>query len=182
MARPVPQCALDLIKTFEGLHDGDKRTPHILDPQKCPAGIYTVGWGFALFEGGKPVRDWATALRIWRERWPAGMTRADADALLVQTAQDVCDRVVKLLGATEVNDHELGAMVSLAYNIGVGETGGAADFADSSVLRFTRLGDRPRAAASFLLWNKATVNGRLTVLSGLDRRRRTERDLYLKPV
>lgn len=175
--RPVPACALALIERFEGLHDGNKRTPILLEPQPCPAGVYTVGWGYALFEAGRPVRDRETAYRIWRRRWPHGFMRADADALLTEVAQDVCDRVVKLLFAVALNDHELGALVSLAYNIGVGEPGGGPDFADSTVRRKLIAGDRAAAAEAFLMWRFA--GGR--ELAGLAARRRAEREVFLTP-
>lgn len=176
--RRVPACALALIKRNEGLHDGDRRTPILLEPQPCPAGIYTVGWGYALFDRGRPVKDRATAMRIWRERWPHGFTRADADQLLEIVAQDVCNRVCALLRGVTLNDHELGALVSLAYNIGVGEDGGVPDFADSSVRRRLRAGDRLGAADAFLMWKFAGGQ----VLPGLVRRRGEERALFLKPV
>lgn len=173
--RTVPACALTLIKRFEGLHDGDKKTPNILEPEADPIGIFTVGWGYALFENGKPVKDKATALKIWRERWPNGMTRADADKLLVQVAQEVCDKVMRLVGDKPIRDGELGAMVSLAYNIGVGQKGGAADFADSTVLRKFLAGERTAAADAFRLWKFAGG----VELPGLVRRREAERALFL---
>lgn len=177
MSRRVPQCALDLIQSFEGLHDGDKRTPIILEPEKDPCGYYTVGWGYCLFWQGSPVTIAAQAEGIWRSRWPGGFTRADADALLVDTAQAVTDKVVGLLRGTALNDHELGALVSLAYNIGVGEVGGPADFADSTVRKRILAGDRPGAANAFLMWVRA--GGK--VLAGLVRRREAERALFLTP-
>lgn len=177
--RRVPACGVDLIKRFEGLHDGDKRTPNLLEPQADPIGIYTVGWGYALFHNGKPVKDKALALAIWKDRWPDGFTRADADALAEEVAQDVCNRILKLLPAScRVNDHELGALVSLAYNIGVGEVGGAADFADSTVRKRLIAGDRHGAADAFRMWRFA--GGR--VLQGLVNRREAERELFLTPV
>lgn len=173
--RPVPAQALALIQSFEGLHDGDRRTPHILEPQADPVGIYTVGWGYALFDRGRPVRDQALALKIWRARWPGGLDRAGADALLVQVAQDVCDRVVALLPGVALADHELGPLVSLAYNIGVGEIGGAADFADSTVRRQLLAGDRLAAANAFRSWRIA--GGKIA--AGLVRRREAERAVFL---
>lgn len=173
--RIVPACAIALIQCFEGLHDGDKTTPNILEPQADPIGIYTVGWGYALFLNGKPVKDKATALKMWRARWPAGMTRADADELLRQVAQEVCDKVMRLIGDKPVRDGELGAMVSLAYNIGVGERGGAPDFADSTVLRKFLAGERTAAADAFLMWRFA--GGR--ELAGLVNRRTAERLTFL---
>jgi len=178
-SRKVPACGLELIKRFEGLHDGDKATPLLLEPQADPVGIYTVGWGYALFQNGKAVTDKALALKIWKERWPSGFTRADADALLATVAQDVCNRVLRLLPNLTLSDNELGALVSLAYNIGVGEEGGADDFADSTVRKRLLAGDRKGAADAFMMWNKGRVNGKLVVLAGLDNRRKAERALFL---
>lgn len=166
--RTVPACALALIKRFEGLHDGDKKTP-VLEPQADPIGIWTVGWGYALSLNGKFVRDKATAMKVWRERWPKGMTIADADALLLTVAQQVCDRISKLIGDKPVRDGELGAMVSLAYNIG------AANFAGSTVLRKFLAGDRTGAADAFSMWVKAGG----TTLPGLVTRRMAERLTFL---
>ena len=173
-ARDVPACALALIRRFEGLHDGDRQTP-VLEPQADPIGVYTVGWGHALFVGGKPVRDRETAYRLWRARWPAGMVRADADALLKIDAQAVCDKVAALFPSTPLSDAQLGAMTSLAYNIGVGEIGGAADFADSSVRRRLIAGDIQGAADAFRMWRFA--GGR--ALPGLIARREAERAVFL---
>lgn len=174
-ARDVPACAITMLKRFEGLHDGDKKTPNLLEPQPDPIGIYTAGYGYALFENGKPVKDKERAYRIWRARWPHGMTLHDADALLLATAQDVCDRVLRLFPNKALSDGELGALVSLAYNIGVGEEGGAADFADSTVRRRLLNGDRKGAADAFRMWVKA--DGR--TLPGLVSRREEERRVFL---
>ncbi len=173
-ARDVPACALALIRRFEGLHDGDRKTA-VLEPQADPVGIYTVGWGHALFAGGRPVKDRETAYRLWRARWPAEMARPDADALLKADAQAVCDKVVALFPNTPLSDAQLGAMISLAYNIGVGEIGGAPDFADSSVRRRLIAGDVEGAADAFRLWRYA--GGR--ELPGLVARREAERAVFL---
>jgi lysozyme len=58
------------------------------------------------------------------------------------------------------------------YNIGVGA------FGASSVCRLTRLREFMRAAASFLLWNKA--GGR--VIPGLALRHAAERLVYLRGI
>lgn len=173
--RPVPACGLDLIRRFEGLHDGDKATANVLEPQADPAGIYTVGWGYALFEDGRPIRDRETAYRLWRKRWPTGFGRPDADKLLLSVAQETCDKVLGLLFGVKLADHELGALVSLAYNIGVGEPGGAPDFADSTVRRKLLGGDRPAAADAFLMWRYIDHRE----CAGLLNRRKAERALFL---
>lgn len=174
--RQVPGCGIALIRRFEGLHDGDKRTP-ILEPQADPVGIYSIGYGFALFLNGKPVKDRETAYRLWRQRWPNGFFAPDAEALLKATAQDVCNRALALLQGVTLGSNQIGAIVSLAYNIGVGEVGGAPDFADSTVRRKLIAGDRQGAADAFLLWKYA--GGR--ELAGLVERRKAERALFLAP-
>lgn len=174
-ARVVPGCAIVMLERFEGLHDGDKKTPNLLEPQADPIGIYTAGYGFALFENGKPVKDRERAYRIWRARWPHGMTLADAKTLLRATAQDVCNRILRLLPGVSLTDAELGALVSLAYNIGVGEEGGVADFADSTVRARLLKGDRRGAADAFRMWNRG--GGR--VIAGLANRREDERRVFL---
>jgi lysozyme len=174
--RPVPTRALELIQSFEGLHDGDKRTPLLLEPQADPIGIYTVGWGYALFDERGPVRDYETAMRIYNKRWPLGVTREIADELLAGVASDVGLRVLRLLPpGIALSGGEYGALVSLCYNIGVGEVGGRVDWADSTVRRKLIAGDRLGAADAFLMWNMA--GGR--VLSGLVRRRAAERAMFL---
>lgn len=175
VARVVPDLALVMLERFEGLHDGDKKTPNLLEPQPDPIGIYTVGYGYALFENGRPVKDKERAYRIWRARWPLGMTLVDAKALLRATAQEICDRVVRLFPGTVLTDHELSALICLAYNIGVGEEGGAPDFADSTVRKRLLKGDRKGAADAFRMWIKA--DGK--VLGGLITRREDERRVFL---
>jgi lysozyme len=175
--RPVPKRAIQLLMEFEGLHDGDKKTPNILEPQADPVGIYTMFWGYALFENGKPVKDKEQAYRIAKERWPNGWTRLEADNLLEEVAQQVCNRICELT-PVELNDNELSALVSLAYNIGTGEEGGAPDYADSTVRKRLLKGDRRGAAEAFAMWRFAGGKE----LPGLVRRRKAESDLFLEPV
>lgn len=95
------------------------------------------------------MTDRELAHRIWRARRPGGLTSVEADTLSRQVAQEVCDKICRLLSGRTPTDAQLGAMVSLAYNIGVGEVSGAADFADSSVLRKYLAGDTAGAADAF---------------------------------
>jgi len=71
--------------------------------------------------------------------------------------------------------NQLGALVSLAYNIGLEALAG------STVLRRHNAGDHEAAARAFALWNKARVKGQLQVLPGLTARRAAEAALYLTP-
>lgn len=168
---------LIIIKESESLHDGDPSTPS-LEPEMCPAGIWNVGYGHALTdERGrflKGAEGHAAALATWRRLWPNGMTRADADALLVSDVEALERRLSRLI-TTPLTDNQWSAVVSLTYNIGPGTPGGAFDFADSKTLAKINARDFAGAAAEFLDWYKS--NG--MVLRGLVARRRREAALFL---
>lgn len=175
--RQVNETARALIQRFEGLHDGVKTTP-ALEPQLCPAGYWTVGYGHALkrpdgslFKGAATK---AEAMAEWRRRWPGGMTRGDADALLTIDLQEFAAKVAPL-APERLTDNQFGALVSFAYNLGVGALAG------STLLKRLKMGDDAGAANQFLLWDKATdpATGRKVVLAGLTHRRQAERALFL---
>lgn len=119
----------------------------------CPAGVWTIGYGFT--SGVNPGDV---------------ITREDADARLDAELAHFASGVRPLL-TRPATPNQFGAMVSLAFNVGV------AAFARSSVLRLHNAGDFAGAARAFALWNKA--GGK--VLPGLVRRRAAEADLYLTP-
>lgn len=121
---------------------------------RCPAGIWTIGFGFT-----KGVKEGDV------------MTREEAEARLDAELAHFADGIRNLItGITTEN--QFGAMVSLAFNIGVGA------FSRSTVLRLHNAGDYEGAARAFGMWVKA--GGR--VLPGLVRRRAAEAALYLEPV
>ncbi len=68
--------------------------------------------------------------------------------------------------------HEQAALLSLSYNVGRGNV------VQSTLLRELNGGNYEAAAEQFLAWNKARLEGELTVVRGLDRRRHTERALF----
>jgi len=78
------------------------------------------------------------------------------------------DRCVDVL----LNDNERAALVSFAFNVGLG------NFKRSTLLRKLNQGDRAGAAREFPKWRKSKGK----VLRGLVRRRDAERLLFLKPV
>ena len=140
--------AVGLIADAEGLR---------LKSYRCPAGVWTIGRGHT-----NGVRPGATCSVAEADAWFLEDISASAEA-------------VKAACATKPDANELGAMTSLAFNVGDGA------FAKSTVLRATNAGDRQAAARAFGLWNKATVDGKLTELPGLTARRSAESALYLKP-
>jgi GH24 family phage-related lysozyme (muramidase) len=168
--RDVPQAAIDLIKSFEGIPDGDPATVNI-DAYLCPAGVWTIGWGHAIMDGGAQLKGAAHKARA-RALYPGGITRAQAEALL---AADLIPRAasVSSLLKVPVDDGQFGALIALVFNIGVG------NLKASTLLRKLNAGDVAGAAEQFLAWDKARVDGVLKALAGLTRRRRAERAMFL---
>lgn len=137
-----------------------------VDLQKLSGKPWTCGFGET--QGVTPDTRW---------------TRAEADSRLLARIAEFERGVLKAC-TLEPNLNQLMAMVSLAYNIGLGWDGavkpkGAKDgFRQSSVLRAHNRGDFAAAARAFQLWNKA--NGE--VMDGLVIRRAQEAEMYLRPV
>lgn len=168
--RNVPQDAVDLIKSFEGIPDGDPSTVRI-DAYLCPADVWTIGWGHALMDGGRQLKGAANKLRA-RALYPGGITREQAEALL---RGDLIPRSASMCSLLKVSagEAQFGALMALVFNIG------AANLAASTLLRRLNAGDVAGAADQFLAWDKARVKGVLQALPGLTRRRRAERAMFL---
>ncbi|OYQ31428.1 hypothetical protein CHU95_19955 [Niveispirillum lacus] len=163
-----------ILRRFEGWHDGDKRTPHS-DPVLCPTGYVTVGWGRVLIDPqtGQQLKGKAGLARA-KELWPQGFSRAECEQMLREDMQRFMSGVIDLL-AQPVTAQQLAAMTSLAYNVGLGKKG----FAGSSVLRLHNAGDTAGAGRAFGMWTKGTIDGKRQDLPGLVRRRSYEAALYL---
>lgn len=153
---PICREAVDLIAETEGVK---------LKAYLCPAGVWTIGRGKT--RGVKQGDQ---------------ITIEQADQLFLEDLTSFTNRVRPLL-QREPTENQLGAMVSLAYNIGVGSSdprlpGG---FTRSTVLRKFNQGDNEGSAEAFKMWNKARVNGKLQELRGLTIRRAREAALFLTP-
>ncbi|MDP1691044.1 MAG: lysozyme [Burkholderiaceae bacterium] len=168
--RDVPQEGIELIKSFEGIPDGDPRSVN-LDAYLDPVGIWTIGWSHAITHQGTVLRG-PQNRGIARALYPGGITLAQAEMLLrgelVNFARDVL-RLAKVA----LDDGQFAALVSFAFNCG------SANLATSTLLRRLNSGDLAGAADQFLLWNRARKNGALVELPGLTRRRRAERAMFL---
>ncbi|MGR2664258.1 lysozyme [Chromobacterium haemolyticum] len=132
-----------LIKSFEGLK---------LVAYKCPAGIWTIGYGHT----GPDVTPGQV------------ITQAQADALLARDLERFEAGVSRLV-SVQLNQNQFDALVSFAYNLGLGALQG------STLLRLLNAGDYAGAAAQFPRWNKASGKE----LPGLTRRRAAEQALFL---
>jgi lysozyme len=151
---PIPLEAVALIAEYEGLR---------LKAYRCPAGVWTIGWGET--DGVRPGDK---------------CTKEEADRWLVEDLTERAKRVREAC-TIEPSPMELGAMVSLAYNIGFGDIKRKVPgFLTSTVLRQHNAGNAQAASRAFGLWNKARVDGVLTVLNGLTARRAREAALYLQ--
>jgi lysozyme len=167
MVREINQAGLDLIKSFEGIPDGDPSTVN-LDPYLDPVGIWTVGWGHAIRVGsdflrGKENKERAFAL------YPGGLTLAQAETLLRADLITRCRDVAALL-TRDVTDNQFAALVSFAFNCGI------ANLKQSTLLRLLNAGDFAGASREFPKWNKSAGQ----VLAGLTRRREAEAALFSK--
>ncbi len=168
--RDPPNEAVELIKAFEGIPDGDPGTVNI-DAYLCPADVWTIGWGHAIVHEGRQLKG-AAAKALARQLYPGGITMDQAVALLRADLLGFCAGVQRLV-KLPVNDAQFGALLAFGFNAGLGALG------QSTLLRKLNAGDVAGAAEQFLVWDKARVNGVLKPLAGLTRRRRAERALFL---
>jgi lysozyme len=143
MSRRINAAGLELIKSFEGLR---------LDSYICAGGVRTIGWGST----GPHVKE--------------GMciSLEEAETLLKTDLARFERGVEAMTEGVATSDDQFAAMVSLAFNIGLGA------FVGSTVLKRHKLGNHLGASRAFLLWNKAKGQ----VLKGLTRRREAEAKLY----
>jgi lysozyme len=146
----INQAGVDLIKKYEGLK---------LKSYLCPAGVPTIGYGTIATAAG-PVK--------------LGMSCTEKDAITwLESEIGKKEAAVKKLTKIPLTDNMLAALVSFAYNLGVGA------LEKSTLLKVLNSGDINKAADEFLKWNKAKMNGVYVALPGLTARRKEERALFL---
>lgn len=158
--------AIDLIRRYEGICDGDITTVN-LDPYLCPAGYWTIGWGHVVRDSiGRPVKGAERKLQA-RAIYPGGITRDEAESLLMTDVRDFA-MVVEEMVKVPISDGKFCALVSFAYNVGLGA------FEKSTLLLMLNRGNLDAVPGQLMRWNKA--NGK--VLLGLTRRREAEAALW----
>jgi len=140
---------LSLIRQAEGLR---------LRAYLCPANVWTIGIGTTVYPDGRKVRSGDKC------------TAQQADRYLAHDLQEF-ERAVAAMVTVPVTSNQFSALVSLAYNVGIGALRG------STLLRLLNAGDYAGAANQLRRWNRG--GGR--VLPGLVKRRAAERDLFLTP-
>lgn len=138
----INEKGLALIKEFEGCR---------LTAYRCPAGVWTIGYGH--------TQDVKSGMAI---------TKIDAERFLRQDIRRFEEAVTSLV-KVPVTSNQFSALVSFAFNVGVNS------LRTSTLLKKLNKGDLNGAANEFLRWNKAGGKE----LPGLTRRREAERKLFL---
>ena len=145
--RKIGQKGLDLIKEFEGCR---------LTAYKCPAGVWTIGYGTTSADSsitGTKIYEGMTISKATAEEW----LRKSVDA-------KYAGKVNKYMSTYNWNQCEFDALVSFAYNIG-------------SIDQLTASGTRSRSTIASKMLEYVNAGGKR--LEGLVRRRKAERELFL---
>ncbi|MFN6991805.1 MAG: lysozyme [Fervidobacterium sp.] len=134
--------AKELIKKFEGLR---------LKAYKCPAGIWTIGYGH--------TKGVTKGMEITQEQ---------AEKILENDIAEIAEQIKKL--GLQLNENQFNAILSFVFNIGIGK------FAGSTMCRLLRQKNYKDAGNEFYRWCYA--GGK--VLEGLKKRREAERELFFR--
>lgn len=139
--------AIDLIKKYEGLS---------LKAYKCPASVWTVGYGTTVYPDGTPVKSGDV------------VTKDKAEALLLDY---VINKIMPNIRDLGLSDNQEAALASLIYNIGWGA------FAKSKCYKAIKAKDWETA---FHNWDWIKGGGK--VLKGLIKRRAEEMALFFADI
>ena len=138
----------ELIKKYEGLS---------LKPYKCPAGVWTIGYGTTTYPDGNKVKPNDKPI-----------TKDMASALLLNY---VINEILPKIEDLHLTDNQNKALVSLIYNIGWSA------FAKSKCYKAIKTQDWETA---FREWEWIKANGK--TLKGLLKRRSEERYLFFSDI
>jgi lysozyme len=136
----------DLIKDSEGLR---------LRAYMCSAHVWTIGYGSTRGIDGLPIKQ-------------GDIITVPQAEMLFERDINIFSYAIRKLLCVEITNNQFSALVSLAYNIGVG------NFRASTLLRKLNRGDFDGCQAEFGKWRRA--NGK--ILPGLVARRERERLLF----
>lgn len=144
--------ALEIITHFEGFK---------ANAYKDPVGIWTIGFGTIRVDG-KPVKEGMTCTMQQAREW------------MMEELQAVTPKIERVC-TVQLTQPQLDALASFVYNLGIG------NFQSSSLLKKINARE-PIVEDLFTRWNKARVDGVLTPLPGLTRRRQSEFYLFTQGV
>jgi len=146
---PSKNC-IDLIKKFEGFRS---------EAYQDSVGIWTVGYGSTMWPDGKKVQPGQR------------MTIQEAEAVMTWELTRKGKEILSGLPTTIINQNQYDALVSFAYNLGVGA------LLKSTLFKKLKVNPNdPSIRAEFMRW----VNAGGKRLTGLVGRREAEANLYFK--
>lgn len=154
----IPEATIAMIKHHEGVRN---------KPYKCPAKLWTIGVGHVLYpEQGKLPIEQRDKVALKPEDFRV-FTKDEIDNILKKDLQRFIDGVFRYC-PDNLNENRLGALVSFAFNVGLGT------LQRSTLRQKHNRGDFRGACDEFLKFTKA--GGK--VLPGLVKRRNDEIALY----
>ena len=156
----ISEAGIQLIKSFEGCHN---------TPYRCPAALWTIGYGHVLYPDQARLKTPERALYGIKDDHNRTFEYDEIDSILEKDLQRFEAGVLRLCPAAADSQSQFDAIVSFSFNVGLGNL-------QSSTLRMQyNRGDIEGTADEFLKWTKASGK----VLKGLVRRREAERALFL---
>ena len=141
---------IDLIKKFEGFRS---------EAYQDSVGVWTVGYGSTMWPDGKNVQPGQR------------MTIQEAEAVMTWELTRKGKEILSGLPTTIINQNQYDALISFAYNLGVGA------LLKSTLFKKLKVNPNdPSIRTEFMRW----VNAGGKRLTGLVRRREAEANLYFK--
>ena len=137
----IGQRGIEIIKHFEGCE---------LEAYKCPAGVWTIGYGH--------IKGVSEGMSITQEQ---------AEQMLLDELKEY-ENYINELVVVDLSQNQFDALVSWVYNLG------PANLKSSTLLKVLNSGDYAGVPEQIERWNKA--GGK--VLEGLIRRRLAESSLF----
>ncbi len=154
---------IDLIKHFEGLHDGDLKTIG-LQPKMCPAGIWTEGYGRAMRDSkGNFIKGIANKKLAYSR-----ITIKTEEQAVLALEQDlqVFENIVMRKSKVKLKQNQFDSLVSHTYNTGGSDT----------LFKLINNNSDPTYIKNWFLSKYITADG--VKLNGLIERRKAELKLY----
>ena len=132
----------------------------VLKQYICPAGKPTIGYGHVVLPG---------------ESFPATITKEQAMDLLRKDVERFEQGVYRNV-TVPLNENQFAALVSFTFNVGEG------GLVNTNVGNAVNAGQFDQVPGALLAWSKARVKGVLQTLPGLHNRRKSEGELFVRPV
>jgi len=144
----VSERGIRLIKHHEGIRNR---------PYRCAAGLWTVGVGHLIGDG-----------KSLPESWNRTFSKEEIDGILKRDLKRFEHGILKMLPNVLLRQHEFDALVSFAFNLGLGS------FQRSTIRQALLRGDKKAAMESLIKYCRA--GGK--ILKGLQIRRLDEKALF----